>query len=626
MVTKLSGTVVEYSAEGMFQYEAGLTSGLSVTVSAGSFMEEAGLVEYAETSFTLTDDAVNYIFINLDVTPATLVASITLPAEGLILFRITTASGVVSAVKDFRNRQFASRLLVPPVGNQVYEALADADHFWDFKDFTTPEFEDVTFTDGGTSSSPVDIRGGTSNSPATNVPGPTRGTPFEPAAAFNESTSVEDVNVNFIANSATGAWGLWIKPIQSMATYSGLRYPLMVQRHVNNSGLSVGFAINPDGSLQGWVDSNANQVFYNTASGLITPGEWNHIVFNQPGDAGGCKFYVNGAVVTTTPTTGGTGSLDDWTDRLYADFGAATDFSLITYKHVSGGTIMPCHVFAPFVYETGLTATKIQEIYDATNITGDPEDVRTWIIDNIGLDYHWSMSFSHTSNYCTDFGKHQVKMQSSGTVAQYTGPWTDTDINHFHNNAQIFSGSGNPTFFPNGNPNMDAVITDTVGSWGAWVKTPASLTTARRFIGAGANYLAQTGLGMTSGGKFYGTVQRSSGNAHTLTASGITLSADTWYFVVLTQDGSSMKLYIDGAQVTGGDLTTSTTGTGTVTDWHNDVPGWTSDSPIRISGAAGSSSIENWSDGAIGDFFYHSSALTATQISNMHDAANGTFA
>lgn len=522
----------------------------------------------------------------------------------------------------FRNR-------APAGGNALYSTLEDAEHRWEFKDFTTNDFEDIDFIDDGTSVSPVNLAGSATVSMATNVPGATRGSPYEPSVSspgglggfINTNAAV----VNHIANSTTGTWGMWVKPIADMATFSANNYTMMMQRWLSNSGLSMGWGIRPDGAVIAWMDSNANQVLYVGTAGDVTPGVWNFIAIDQPGDGGGFDLYIDGVAQTFTPTIGGTGSLDDWADRLYADWGAPSQYYLKTsFANVGLGALLPCEIFSPFVFESSAGNILIGDIQDAVNLDGVTEDVREWIATNILLDNHWSFSYVNSSDALAAHGQNAPLMQASSTPALVTGPWADTAINHYHNGAADFGGSD--TFFPNGNPSLDYLTSLTVGSWGAWVRTPSVLTTRRCFLSAGASSISMVEVGMNASGKFYGILQKSSGNSYELVATGITLTADTWYFVSYTHDGVNPHLYIDGAEVTGGDLTTTALGTGVAADWHNDLPGWANDGTIRISGAAGSSSVRNWDDGRIGDFFIHNTALTAQQISDMHNAANGVFA
>lgn len=110
MVTRLSDTVVATQCEGQFQHIPGLSSGLNFVLSEGIFLDGAQTT-IDQTTLVLADDVINNIVINLDNDPATLEANTSLPTESLLLYLVTTSSGVVTLINDLRCRVVTSKLL-----------------------------------------------------------------------------------------------------------------------------------------------------------------------------------------------------------------------------------------------------------------------------------------------------------------------------------------------------------------------------------------------------------------------------------------------------------------------------------------------------------------------------------
>ena len=118
MVTNVSDTVVETMAEGQFKYRPEDSSGLNFFITGGrltEIVEDGGPQEYPDTTFVLTDNSTNYVFLNFANTPATLEASTVKPGSDIMLiWKVQTASGAVFTAEDFRWKTVNNRFLQDP--------------------------------------------------------------------------------------------------------------------------------------------------------------------------------------------------------------------------------------------------------------------------------------------------------------------------------------------------------------------------------------------------------------------------------------------------------------------------------------------------------------------------------
>lgn len=85
---------------GHFSIDADTTTGLTFGWNHGLYNKNGSVVTIAAGTVALTDNDTNYISIS-NVTD-TIVADTTAPAGGPALYKITTASGVITAVVDYR--------------------------------------------------------------------------------------------------------------------------------------------------------------------------------------------------------------------------------------------------------------------------------------------------------------------------------------------------------------------------------------------------------------------------------------------------------------------------------------------------------------------------------------------
>lgn len=101
-----TGLLEDTQLAGQFSQELDTTSGLVFGLRAGFFTLDNRLDVIAASTLTLADDDVNFVYIDWSVTPAVTAARITdWPGDEFTpCFKVTTASGVITVIEDWRVR------------------------------------------------------------------------------------------------------------------------------------------------------------------------------------------------------------------------------------------------------------------------------------------------------------------------------------------------------------------------------------------------------------------------------------------------------------------------------------------------------------------------------------------
>ena len=424
-----------------------------------------------------------------------------------------------------------------------------------------------------------------------------------------------------MANDTTGGVGGWIRMFKQG---TGETY-MFVQEFDSTTNNILFLRVYADGSLDGGIDAGANEHIVTTvSSGLIVDGQWHTVWLQQPGDGTGCQIWVDGVKQSVTISNAGTGTNDDWLDDMYADFTGPTEVRMFV-GFGAGAEIYMGTVGAWGALEGSiLSDSQALGMYNAANLGGDTEDMREWIIDNIDPLWYIGQTYENAARASTSIGREPHRLNGA-IVTDATGPFTDTEINHYHNGAALMA-TGGPTSF-SADDYRDGPLTDTVGTWAFWGKTESVLTSQATAIGWGNSAADQIKLGVDSSGDFHYTMISNTANTYKLAiTSGLTLAASTWYFFCVTQDGIASKIYVDGVQYSGGNVTESTAGAGIdATSWHNNFNVKTSAAGSQYGARQGSTISENWNSD-LGDLIYNESALTSTEVLDMHNATQGTFA
>ncbi len=200
---------------------------------------------------------------------------------------------------------------------------------------------------------------------------------------------------------------------------------------------------------------------------------------------------------------------------------------------------------------------------------------------------------------------------NNGTASANTSTLTDTGK---INEALHLDGTSD---FINIDSLQSAISSDTTGSFSVWINTD-TLTTSRGIWCFGdTNASTLLYLQLNSSGNLFLTAQDSGVNdwAANFTAS---LSAGTWFHIVVVQDGVEAKLYIDSVE-----KTLTFTATLDKTAWFAD---WAGTDNGRI-GARNFNSAGNsqFFDGLIDDFrYYQNTVLSQSDIDDIFNSGSGT--
>lgn len=95
----------------------------------------------------------------------------------------------------------------------------------------------------------------------------------------------------------------------------------------------------------------------------------------------------------------------------------------------------------------------------------------------------------------------------------------------------------------------------------------------------------------------------------------VSITANEWHHLVLSQNGTEVKLYIDSVLKTRNDSTD-------ITAWFEDLPNI--DNGYLGAENRNGSGLRNYFDGLIDDFRYYKIALTSTHVSALYNSGSGT--
>ena len=219
----------------------------------------------------------------------------------------------------------------------------------------------------------------------------------------------------------------------------------------------------------------------------------------------------------------------------------------------------------------------------------------------------------------------QYKMnETSGTTVTDTGSGTNDGTASVDISNLTITGKINNAFDFNGSSeyiNIDLlqadIASDTSGSFSVWFNTD-TLTSLQQIFGfASTTSQGEITASLNSSGNIIISVRDNSGTLQWRHTSVASLSAGTWYHLVIVQNGTSPKVYVNNSDVT--NLTTTTD----TTFWFNDITN-------IDNGRIGCFNINNggnstFFDGQIDDFrYYQNYALDTGEISTLYNSGNGT--
>jgi hypothetical protein len=163
---------------------------------------------------------------------------------------------------------------------------------------------------------------------------------------------------------------------------------------------------------------------------------------------------------------------------------------------------------------------------------------------------------------------------------------------------------------------VSSVRTDTTGTLSFWMNTDTWTGSPRPFSMSNfASQRTRTLVELDTGFKlnFY-VINDNTTLTHARTTTNMTTSA--WHHIAIVQDGTAVKLYLDGV-----DDTNLLTGG---THWYNDATTHTQDTML-IAAGTGISTFAQHYDGTLDDFrMYSTEALTSNQIAEIYHGGRGT--
>ena len=383
----------------------------------------------------------------------------------------------------------------------------------------------------------------------------------------------------------------WVKP--NSFTFAG-----------NDNGLGAIMIANSNFYLS--IDSNGKFNAYLQGSGgafashqpsttSVTRHAWNHVVVTF--DGAYIRWYLNGVLDKTSSTTFTIGTI---TLANYLGIGSE---GAVGYGRFLDGYIAGCKI-----YGKALSASEVSQNYESskTEFSNLPNMVATNVRCYYDTDIYSSYIGSGTSLIDLSGGGYTATINNSPTYAS-------TEPKSF-----ILNGSTQDITLPsNFNNGM------TSGTWEFWLNSaalPTSGTYQQLYIQENSVWL---GLYNPSGVVFFGSdLNNGSGwfdtNGGNVTGAKTTstLSANTWYHILYSWDGSTIRIYLNGSLE-------STTSTLQAANGRQNVTILGAGTTPRTLG--GRSQAGYYFNGKISMFRNYNASLSATEVLQNYNATKFRF-
>lgn len=399
----------------------------------------------------------------------------------------------------------------------------------------------LTASDGALTSSAtvtITVQPSSSGSGSGSTPPPTTG--LVAAYAFNEGsgTTVTDASGNgnngTISNATWSTSGKFGKALSFNGTNALVTIKDATSLHLT-SGMTIEAWVNPSSITGAWRDviykgddnyaieatstnsgavpgavatiNGSDLAAYGTAA--LAANSWSHLALSFDGST--MRFYVNGTQVSSVAMSGtlatSSNALQIGGDSIYGQFFA--------------GLIDEVRI-----YNTALSAAQIQS--DMTTAIGTTTQTKT-----PGLVAAYSFSEGTGTTVADASGN-----GNSGTLSNAT--WTTSGR---YGNALVFNG-GNALVTINDSASLHLSTAMTMEAW----VSPSSVTTAWKDVlyKGDDNYFLE---GMSPSGSVPGGGVTFSGPSGVTVMGTAALAANTWAHLALTYDGSALRLYVNGVQV-----------------------------------------------------------------------------
>jgi fibronectin type 3 domain-containing protein len=352
--------------------------------------------------------------------------------------------------------------------------------------------------------------------------------------------------------------------------------------------------------------ANDGRVLFGVNSGVLTTlaspaglnnGQWHQVVATQ--GPSGMALYVDGARVGRNAVT---------TAQAYSGFWRVGGDNLSGWPSRPTNNYFTGNIDETAIYEKALTSAQVADHFRLSGRTNPavpapPTDTYGGVVVADGPDLFWRLGETAGSGAVDASGNNMGGTYAAGVTRGVAGAVAGTSDTAISTNGAtsgiVYSAvsGGSPAAF----------------SEELWFKTAS--TTGGKLIGFGsssnvtsASYDKHVYLGVD--GKLRFGVN--SGGAQVITSPNA-YNNNVWHHVVATQDGSGMKLYVDGVQVASGSVTTNQNLTGFWRVGGDNLSGW----PSRPT--------TDYFSGSIDEVAVYTKALTATQVQTHYAlGTNGT--
>lgn len=400
------------------------------------------------------------------------------------------------------------------------------------------------------------------------------------ALSFNGTSDYVDLSSsNFITDFGSdtkGSISLWINPSNLVATR------LFYSLNKGDSATTNNFQIGINGT-SGIIDArlySSGAVISIASDSGVPAGAWSNIIITQDGTTS--RMYVNGVLQTDTDS-------GEWFNDM-----SGLAYNLIGARYIGSygyyvGSISDVRYYSG----RALLQTEITRLYN---------DYNSQLYFNSlskGLGGYWSLAQSDTKSSTVVADK--TANSNDGTIVGAT--WT-TDQHGQANKALNFNGSTNYVDLSSSNF-LSQYENDTKGSISMWFKSDDATNKTIFSVSKGTtanNYLEAF---LFSGRlTFYVNV---SGLVISIQSDDDTYNTAGWTHAVITQDGTTSKMYVNGVLQAGTDSG----------EWFNNLSDL---AYARIGNFRYNNSDLNLWDGDINDIRYYSDrALSQAEITQLYN-------
>ncbi|MCB9771472.1 MAG: VCBS repeat-containing protein [Candidatus Omnitrophica bacterium] len=429
-----------------------------------------------------------------------------------------------------------------------------------------------------------------------------------------------------VKNDSQGSFAFWIKRLPNRVGFVFSSGPTI------NSGSAFQIFVDNYGTLFvnlfGLADGNYATMFRYSFADASTADVWQHFVVSQDGT--GVKVYRNGTLLTNArPNPYYTNIPNTW----FKDVTALGDDQLATaYIGVNAQWVTPYNTFAGQIddfryYKKGLSVQEIAALYNNGNGTEELTPL---------LSPASEPPVSAPSVMTAPYAQFKLNDNANSFAVVDSGTGTHSGNATFMTTSLSMAGKVNKTFNLNETYDLNQYIdvssfaqsvkNDGQGSFAFWIKRLPS--TAGMVYSSGSTttlgsafqiYVGYDGslmvnLSALSNGRSLGLLRHTYDNV---------VPPDVWQHFVIYQDGTGVKVYLNGTSIEGYTTPFYTTNP---TAWFKDVTVFGSDqistgmigASVRLSGAT------NFFGGQIDDFRYYQKVLTTDEIKALYNNGAGT--